>query len=35
MLIEHGLADTRAFGDVIHRGGVVPLRYEHLKRRVQ
>ena len=35
MLVEHGLADARAFGDVIHRGGVVPLGYEHLKRRVQ
>ena len=35
MLVEHGLADARAFGDLIHRGGVVPLGYEHLKRRVQ
>jgi hypothetical protein len=35
MLVEHGLADARAFGDVIHGGGVVPLRYEHLKRGVQ
>jgi hypothetical protein len=35
MLVEHGLADARAFGDVIHRGGVVPLGHEHLKRRVQ
>ena len=35
VLVEHGLADARAFGDVIHCGGVVPLGYEHLKRRVQ
>src|SRR5580693_8644071 len=35
MLVEHGLADACAFGDLIHRGGVVPLGYEHLKRRVQ
>jgi hypothetical protein len=35
MLVEHGLADTRAIGDLVHRGSVVPLGYEHLKRRVQ
>jgi len=35
MLVEDGLADAGAFGDLIHRGGVIPLGYEHLKRRVQ
>jgi hypothetical protein len=35
VLVEHGLADARAVGDLIHRGGVIPLGYEHLERRVQ
>jgi hypothetical protein len=35
VLVEHGLADPGALGDVVHGRGVVTLGNEHLKRRIQ
>jgi hypothetical protein len=35
VLVQHGLADAGPLGDLVHGGGVVSLRYEHLERRVQ
>jgi hypothetical protein len=35
VLVQHRFADAGPLGDLIHGGGVVPLRYEYLKRRVQ
>ena len=35
VLVENGLADARALGDVVHRGGVVALRGEDVARRHQ
>jgi hypothetical protein len=35
VLVEDGLGNARALRDVVHRGGVVPLRHEDLLRRLQ
>ena len=35
VLVEHRLGDAGALGDVVHRGGVVALRDEHLERGLQ
>src|SRR5260370_5766358 len=35
VLVQDGFADAGPLGDLIHGGGVVPLRYEDLERRVQ
>src|SRR5690606_16030795 len=31
VLVEHRLGDARAFGDLVHRGRVIPLLDEHLE----
>jgi hypothetical protein len=35
VLVEDGFADAGPLGDLVHGGGVVALRDEHLARRVQ